>query len=89
MVGLPALALAPENRGPGLGIFYTLYYAGMAIGPALAGFSRDLTERAEAPLLFGGAMFIVAALFLVLFNLVRRNEARAFATPADIRRPPR
>ena len=87
MVGLPAAALSARNRGLGLGIFYSLYYAGIAVGPAMAGFSRDLTENPEAPLFVGAAMFIVAALFLVLFNLVRRNGARTFSTPADIRRP--
>ncbi len=73
MVGLPAAALSARSRGLGLGIFYTLYYAGVAVGPALAGFSRDLTERAEAPLLFGSAMFVAAALFLFTFVLYRRN----------------
>ena len=89
MVGLPAAALSAHTRGVGLGIFYSLYYAGIAVGPAIAGFSRDVTENSEAPLFFGAAMFIVAALFLVLFNVVRRNEARTFAASADIRRPSR
>ncbi len=73
MVGLPAASLSPRNRGLGLGIFYSLYYAGIAVGPAIAGISRDLTDSAEAPLLFGSAMFVTAAVFLFMFVLYRRT----------------
>lgn len=77
MVGLPAAALSARNRGLGLGIFYSLYYAGIAVGPAIAGISRDLTDSAEAPLLFGSAMFVTAAVFLFMFVLYRRTTVTA------------
>jgi len=35
-MSLTAQAVSPDNRGPGLGIFYTWYFVGMSAGPASA-----------------------------------------------------
>ena len=35
LVALPAKALSPENRDPGLGIFYSWYHLVMAAGPLI------------------------------------------------------
>ena len=36
-MALSAEAVRPENRGPGLGIFFTWFYVGMTLAPALGG----------------------------------------------------
>lgn len=69
IVALPSRALAPQNRGPGLGIFFTWYYAVMAIGPLLAGLGQDLSGSPVAPVIIGGAAFVATVAFLGLFHL--------------------
>jgi MFS family permease len=36
VMSLPARVLGPETRAIGMGVFYTLYYAAMMLGPAIA-----------------------------------------------------
>ena len=57
---LPARSLAPESRTSGMGVYYTIYYIGMATLPPLAGWAADGTGSAVAALQMA-AMFIVAA----------------------------
>jgi predicted MFS family arabinose efflux permease len=73
IMALPAEVLQPENRAAGMGVFYTCYYGGMMAMTSLAGYSRDLTQNAAAPLLFGGICLIIAIVILVVF---RTTQAR-------------
>jgi hypothetical protein len=59
-----------------MGIFFTLYYLGMALLPGMAGWFRDLSGIDVAPLLFGSALLLIAAGCAVLF---RRIESRPVA----------
>nr|WP_256476127.1 MFS transporter [Siccirubricoccus soli] len=43
--------LSPASRPFGVGVYYTLFYAGMALLPPLAGWLRDTTGKPEAPIL--------------------------------------
>ncbi|MEY9386072.1 hypothetical protein [Bradyrhizobium liaoningense] len=36
-MSLAARVLAPETRAIGMGVFFTLFYAAMMLGPAVAG----------------------------------------------------
>ena len=77
--GRAGKALGPARRNQrrlGMGIFFTLYYLGMALLPGIAGWFRDLTRIDAAPLLFGSALLLIAAACAVLF---RRLEARPMA----------
>jgi MFS family permease len=70
LMALSTQALSADNRGPGLGIFYTWYYVGMTIGPALAGWTREVSGSTAAPVilgaaLFGGVIFCVGVLRLL------------------------
>ena len=71
IVALPAQALSPANRSLGLGIFFSWYYAAMAVGPAIAGIGLDLTSSPAVPVLIGGVMFVATTLFVSLFRLSR------------------
>lgn len=75
IVALPANALSAENRGAGFGVFYIWYYAAMAIGPVVAGFGRDLTDSAAAPVVIGGAMFVGTVLCLAVFSVLHTDRA--------------
>jgi hypothetical protein len=68
IMALPARALRAQLRSVGMGIYYTWYYAAMALLPPLAGLFRDLTGRPSAPLLFGSALLVLAAGALLCFT---------------------
>jgi MFS family permease len=57
---LPARALAPESRAFGMGVYWTVYYAGMAALPPLAGWAADAGGGAAAALAVGAAFFAAA-----------------------------
>lgn len=68
---LPSEAAPPERRAVAMGLFFTCYYVGMGIFPPIAGYARDLTGSAAAPLWFAGAMNILASVCLLQFRLVQ------------------
>src|SRR5262249_261778 len=65
IMALPGEAAPPERRAVAMGVFYTCYYVGMGVLPAFAGYVRDLTGSAAAPLWFAGAVILVASATLV------------------------
>ncbi len=71
IMALPAEVLHPENRAAGMGLFYSIYYGGMMALTSLAGFSRDLTQNAATPILFGGMLLIIAIIVLVIFRTIQ------------------
>jgi predicted MFS family arabinose efflux permease len=72
IAALPARAIAPQSRHLGLGLFFTLYYAGMALLPAVAGWLRDATRVDTAPLAFGAGLLLLAAALAGLFRRLER-----------------
>lgn len=71
LMALSAEAVSPDSRGPGLGIFYTWYYLGMTVGPALAGWTRDMSGSTAAPLILGAAMLVGVILSVGLLRLLQ------------------
>jgi MFS family permease len=72
IVALGTLSARPRNRAAGMGIFYTTYYLGGAVIPALCGRAAD---AAGGP---AGAMYaaaVVSALAFPAFMLHRRLSA--------------
>ncbi len=76
IMALPARVLRPEARSLGMGIYYTWYYIGMAVLPAVAGWCRDLSGLAAAPLLFASALLIAASACALLFRRLEKASAR-------------
>lgn len=72
IASLPARHLSPEARHLGLGIFFTLYYVGMALLPALAGASRAVLAFDAAPLVFGAFLLVLCALLLLYFRRLEK-----------------
>ena len=71
IMALPAQALRAQSRATGMGVYFTWYYAGMALLPGAAGLARDLTGSAAAPALFAAAMMALALAGLASFRLAR------------------
>ena len=72
IVVLPAQVLRAQSRAGGMGVFYTVYYAAMAVLPGAAGLMRDLSGSPATPALFAAAMVLASLLGLALFHATRR-----------------
>jgi predicted MFS family arabinose efflux permease len=73
MMVLPGEVLRPQTRSAGMGVFYTWYYAGMALLVPAAGILRDASGAVGAPLWFAGALMLAAMAVLLLFRLLQRR----------------
>ena len=67
VIALPARVLRPADRAAGLGVFFTAYYALMALGPLLAGW-REASGTAAAALLLAAALFLAISPLHLLFQ---------------------
>jgi MFS family permease len=70
ILSLPARVLQPATRAVGMGIFYTLYYATMMLGPAVAGACAKWTGNAAAAFDFGAVVLLLCPLILWAFNRI-------------------
>ena len=76
IMAYPAEVVRPERLAAGLGVFFTWYYAGMALGPVIAGLGRDVTGSAATPVLIGGAFFACGVAVLGLFRALQSRPAK-------------
>ena len=70
VLGLPASVLKPETRSIGMGIFYTVYYGAMMLGPAIGGACAKWSGSAGAAFDFGAAVLLACPLLLWGFNRI-------------------
>jgi MFS family permease len=77
ILSLPARVLQPATRAVGMGIFYTLYYATMMLGPVVAGACAKWTGSAAAAFDFGAALLLVCPLILWGLNRVPVTRPKA------------
>lgn len=77
ILSLPARVLAPSTRAIGMGIFYTLYYATMMLGPVVGGACAKWTGSASAAFDFGAAVLLACPLLLWAFNHIRATSPGA------------
>lgn len=68
IMSLPARVLDRETRPIGMGLFYTVYYVGMLVGPAIGGRLSVSAGTAHAALDFGVAALLACPLVLWLFH---------------------
>ncbi len=73
MLSLPAQMLQPATRAIGMGVFYTFYYAGMMLGPVIAGGAAKWTGSAAAAIDIGAATIIACPVLLWFFNRLATN----------------
>ena len=72
-VSLGAEVLRAEVRAAGMGVFYTVYYVGCAILPAVAGALYDATAHADATLWLAVACALACMPALVLLRTLQRR----------------
>jgi hypothetical protein len=70
ILSLPAQVLAPANRAIGMGIFYTLYYATMMLGPIVGGACAKWAGSAVGAFDFGAVTLLACPLLLWGFNRI-------------------
>jgi MFS family permease len=70
IMSLPARVLAPATRAIGMGVFYTVYYAAMMLGPVIGGAYAKWSGSAAAAFDFGAAMVLACPLMLWGFNRI-------------------
>jgi predicted MFS family arabinose efflux permease len=70
IMSLPARVLQPATRAVGMGIFYTVYYAAMMLGPIVGGACAKWTGSAAAAFDFGAVVLLVCPLILWGFNRI-------------------
>ena len=63
-LGLPASVLKTETRSIGMGIFYTVYYGAMMLGPVIGGACAKWSGSAGAAFDFGAAVLLACPLLL-------------------------
>lgn len=73
IVTMGTLSTRPEHRTVGMGIFYSLFFAGGAVGPALCGRAADLYGGPEGGLLAAAA---IAAMTIPMYLLHRKVAAQ-------------
>jgi predicted MFS family arabinose efflux permease len=67
-MSLPTRVLDPAARSIGMGVFYTVYFFGVMLGPALGGRYAALVGSAGAAFDFGAAMLLVCPFALWIFH---------------------
>ena len=77
IMSLPARVLQPATRAIGMGLFFTVYYAGMMLGPAIAGACAKWAGSAGAALDFGAAVVLACPVILWGFNRIAAAIPRA------------
>jgi len=82
IMSLPARVLEPGTRAVGMGIFYTVFYVGMAIGPVIGGWIATLAGTATAAFDFGAATLAACLFSLWLFHRRVPSADRAAAERA-------
>jgi MFS family permease len=70
IMSLPARVLAPATRAIGMGVFYTVYYAAMMLGPVAGGAYAKWAGSAAAAFDFGAASILMCPLMLWGFNQI-------------------
>jgi MFS family permease len=70
IMSLPARVLQPATRALGMGLFYTLYYAAMMVGPMIAGTAAKWTGSAAAAFDCGAVMLVACPPLLWGFNWI-------------------
>ena len=70
IMSLPARVLQPQTRAIGMGLFFTVYYAAMMLGPVIGGACAKWAGSAAAAFDFGAAMILLCPLILWGFNRI-------------------
>jgi predicted MFS family arabinose efflux permease len=70
IMSLPAGVLRPQTRAIGMGLFFTMFYGCMMLGPAVGGACAKWAGTAAAAFDFGAAMILACPVVLWGFNRI-------------------
>jgi MFS family permease len=79
ILSLSARVLEPETRAIGMGVFFSISYVGLVLGPVLGGKYATWAGNAGAAFDFGAAVLLICPVILWVFH--------RFQNAAKIRRP--
>jgi MFS family permease len=79
MMSLLPQAVRTEHLATALGVFYALFYLGMALSQAVAGFLRDVTGDPGMPLLFAAVLMAATAIATLVFWRIQARTQEADA----------
>ena len=77
IMSLPARVLAPQTRAIGMGVFFTVFFACMMIGPVIGGALAKWSGSAAAAFDFGAAMILLCPVLLWGFERIARPTPKA------------
>jgi predicted MFS family arabinose efflux permease len=83
IVGMPARVLVPESRALGMGVFYTVFYVVVSLSQPLAGWARDITGDAAAPLTMANLFNLLGLAGVAAFALAARRARAAALAQVD------
>jgi MFS family permease len=75
IMSLPARVLQPGTRAIGMGLFFTMFYGAMMLGPIIGGACAKWAGSAAAAFDFGAAMILACPLLLWGFNRITAATA--------------
>ena len=67
IVAMPARVLRPDQRAVGMGLFYSVFYAGLGVFAPFAGWVRDLTAIETAPFIVAAVLTAITAIAVAVF----------------------
>ncbi len=76
IMALPGKSVRRERLAVAMGIYFTCHYGGIGLLSAIAGYTRDVTGSAAAPMWFAGAMLIFATVMLVQYRVLHTRPVR-------------
>jgi MFS family permease len=76
IMSLPPRVLAPATRAIGMGIFFTIYYVAMMLGPVIGGAFAKWAGSAVAAFDFGALMILACPLLLWAFNRIAAEKPK-------------
>jgi len=79
MMSLPARVLQPATRAIGMGLFFTMFYGAMLLGPVVAGLLAKRTGSAAATFDFGAVAMLLCPVLLWAFNRIAAVRPQAAA----------
>jgi MFS family permease len=77
IMSLPSMVLQPGNRARGMGLFFTIYYVAIFVGPTVGGLAADSTGTADAAIYLGSAMLLTCMVLQVTFMQVQQRLAKS------------
>jgi predicted MFS family arabinose efflux permease len=84
IMSLPARMLAPATRAIGMGVFFTIYYIAMMLGPVIGGACAKWTGSTAAAFDFGVVALLACPLLLWTFNRIGAQSRKLEYNPARL-----